>query len=216
MPRTTASPSGTTSRNLCSPMAGGLALTTWSYTLYPGCFGAAGAPVPGSGLAGVMLSMTIPSLPLTVPRVPLTTYVPVSPLENLASVSATEASALSEALSSYRLPSTSNCGRWCVPDASAAPVKVSPSAACNPTAEPTSATSATETIDNLFTLPPLPMWDSTRKVVSKILTRCAMATRIPLDSQNHFAHTRPPKPPNDPPQQRRPRRKPLNLRNQHR
>src|SRR5262249_42917900 len=156
MPRTTASPSGTTSRNLCSPMAGGLALTTWSYTLYPGCFGAAGAPVPGSGLAGVMLSMRMPSTPLTVPRVPLTTYVPVSPLENLASISATEASALSEALSSYRLPSTSNCGRLFVPDAAAAPVKVSLSPAYHPTAAPASATSAAATIDDLFMLPSPP------------------------------------------------------------
>jgi hypothetical protein len=44
---------------------------------------------------------------------------------------ATEASALSEALSSYRLPSTSNWGRLYVPDVAAAPVKVSLSAACN-------------------------------------------------------------------------------------
>src|SRR5262249_5615368 len=90
-------------------------------------------------LAGVMLSMWMPSTPLTVPRVPLTTYVPVSPLENLASSSATEASALSEALSSYRLPSTSNCGRLYVPDAAAVPVKVSLSAAHPQTPEPTSA-----------------------------------------------------------------------------
>jgi hypothetical protein len=48
----------------------------------------------------------------------------VSPLENLPNVSATEASALSEAFSSYRLPSTSSCGRLCVPDAAAVPVKV--------------------------------------------------------------------------------------------
>src|SRR5262249_5201102 len=104
------------------------------------------APVPGSGLAGVMPSTMMPPTPLMVPRVPLTAYVPVSPLQNLGSASATEVSALSEALSSYRLPSTSNCGRLCVPDAAAVPVKVSPSVACKPTAEPTSATSATETI----------------------------------------------------------------------
>src|SRR5262249_12486539 len=144
-------------RNLCSPMAGGVALTTWSYTLYPGCFGAAGAPVPGSALAAVMLSMRMPSEPLTVPRVPLTTDVPGSPLADLAHRSATEPSALSEAWSWYRLPSTSTCGRLDVPDAAAVPVKVSLSAADNPTAEPTSATSARETIDNLFMLPSLPL-----------------------------------------------------------
>jgi hypothetical protein len=93
---------------------------------------------------------------LTVPLVPLTTYVPVSPWENLASTSATAASALSEVFSSYRLPSTSNCGRLYVPDAAAVPMKVSLSAADNPTAESTSATSARETIDNLFMLPSLP------------------------------------------------------------
>jgi hypothetical protein len=43
-----------------------------------------------------------------------------------------------------------------VPDAAAVPVKVSVSAAYNPTAEPTSAASAKETIDNLFMLPSLP------------------------------------------------------------
>ena len=112
----------------------------------------------GSGsAAGVMLSMRMSSTPLTAPRVPLTTYVPVSPLENLASASAAEASALSEASSSYRLPSTSNFGRLSVPEAAAAPVKVSLSAAYNPTAEPTSTTSAMETIDNLFMPPSLPL-----------------------------------------------------------
>jgi hypothetical protein len=44
-----------------------------------------------------------------------------------------------------------------VPDVAAVPAKVSLSAASNPTAEPTSATIATETIDNPFTLPPLPL-----------------------------------------------------------
>src|SRR5262249_48281819 len=97
----------------------------------------------------------MPSTPLRVPRVPLTTYVPVSPLENLASTSATEASALSEAFSSYRLPSTSNWGRLYVPDAAAVPLNVSLSAAHNPTAEPASATSARETIDDPFMLPSL-------------------------------------------------------------
>src|SRR6516165_9809925 len=104
-----------------------------------------------------MLTTMMPSTPLTAPRGPLTTYVPVSPLENLASVSATEASALSDAFNSYRLPSTSNCGRLYVPDAAAVPVKVSLSAAQNPTAEPTSATTAMETIDDPFMLPSLPL-----------------------------------------------------------
>src|SRR5262249_2093284 len=86
-----------------------------------------GGPVPGIGLACAIESM-MPSAPLTVPRMPLMTYVPVSPLENLASIFVTEGSALSEAFSSYRLPSTSNFGRLYVPDAVAAPVKVSLSA----------------------------------------------------------------------------------------
>src|SRR5262249_36889597 len=85
------------------------------------------------------------------------TYVPVSPLENFARASATEASALSEALSSYRLPSTSNSGRLYVADAPAGPVKVSLSAAYNPTAEPTSTITAVETIDDLFMVPSFPL-----------------------------------------------------------
>jgi hypothetical protein len=91
-----------------------------------------GAAVPalGSGLAaGVMLSTMMPSPPLTVPRLPTTAYVPVSPLENLASVSATEASALSEAFNSYRFPSTISSGRLNVPVLAAVPVKVSLSTA---------------------------------------------------------------------------------------
>jgi hypothetical protein len=44
-----------------------------------------------------------------------------------------------------------------VPDAAAVPVKVSLSAAYNPTAEPTRATIAMETIDDLFMLPSLPL-----------------------------------------------------------
>jgi hypothetical protein len=54
------------------------------------------------------------------------------------------------------LPSTSNRGRLYVPNASAVPVKVSLSAVYKPTAEPTSAGSARETIDNLCMLPCLP------------------------------------------------------------
>src|SRR5262245_37506033 len=98
----------------------------------------------------------MPSAPLTVPRVPSTTYVPASPLGNPASTSATEAPALSDAFSSYRLPSTSNCGRLYVPEAAAAPVNVSFQAAYDPTAEPTSAIRAKETIDDLFMPPYLP------------------------------------------------------------
>src|SRR5262249_10855801 len=54
-----------------------------------------------------------------------------------------------------RSPARTNCGRLYVPDAAAVPVKVSLSAAYNPTAEPTSATSTMETLDNPFMLPPL-------------------------------------------------------------
>src|SRR5262249_24550351 len=66
---------------------------------------AAEAPVRGSGLAGVMLSMRMPFVPVS--RVPLAAEEPVSPLEIIASVFFTEGSALS--VVDRRLPA---CRAW--------------------------------------------------------------------------------------------------------
>ena len=110
----------------------------------------------GDIAAGVMPSMMMPSTPLTVPRVPLTTYLAVSPLANLASIFVTEASVLLEPFSSYACRQRATAAACACPTTPRA-VKVSLSAADNPTVEPTSATSAMETIDDLFMLPSHPL-----------------------------------------------------------